>query len=172
MFATRANMLLVANMHELCQFIQDHIQETVHKNVLSKHSNLSTFGQMSLICTHLKLVSRIQTFLHMVQIYKLRIIRLINCILPVLLTLSMSSQIPSSAVEMPGSADVSGLNVQFGALDFGSEAGSGVVDMTQMESAREQAPAPAPISVPTAVPTQQPQSSLFSKPGSMRWVYV
>ncbi|XP_051508597.1 ubiquitin-associated protein 2b isoform X2 [Myxocyprinus asiaticus] len=32
------------------------------------------------------------------------------------------SKIPSSAVEMPGSTDVSGLNVQFGALDFGSEA--------------------------------------------------
>uniref|UniRef100_A0A8C2AVW3 Ubiquitin associated protein 2a n=1 Tax=Cyprinus carpio TaxID=7962 RepID=A0A8C2AVW3_CYPCA len=32
-----------------------------------------------------------------------------------------TSKIPASAVEMPGSADVSGLNVQFGALDFGSE---------------------------------------------------
>ncbi|KFO73855.1 Ubiquitin-associated protein 2, partial [Cuculus canorus] len=31
------------------------------------------------------------------------------------------SKIPSSAVEMPGSADVTGLNVQFGALEFGSE---------------------------------------------------
>ncbi|XP_018100118.1 ubiquitin-associated protein 2 isoform X5 [Xenopus laevis] len=30
-------------------------------------------------------------------------------------------KIPASAVEMPGSADVSGLNVQFGALEFGSE---------------------------------------------------
>ncbi|XP_040011391.1 ubiquitin-associated protein 2-like isoform X2 [Xiphias gladius] len=81
------------------------------------------------------------------------------------------SKIPSSAVEMPGSADISGLNVQFGALDFGSEAGSGTVDMAQMELAREQAPAqapaPAPLSVPTAVPTQQPQSSLFSKPGTV-----
>ncbi|XP_072453111.1 ubiquitin-associated protein 2 isoform X24 [Notamacropus eugenii] len=33
-----------------------------------------------------------------------------------------SSKIPASAVEMPGSADVPGLNVQFGALEFGSEA--------------------------------------------------
>lgn len=85
-------------------------------------------------------------------------------------------QIPSSAVEMPGSADISGLNVQFGALDFGSEAGSGTVEMAQTELASEQAPAqapaPAPLTVPTAVPTQQPQSSLFSKPGSMRWVYA
>nr|XP_046243492.1 ubiquitin-associated protein 2-like isoform X2 [Scatophagus argus] len=81
------------------------------------------------------------------------------------------SKIPSSAVEMPGSADISGLNVQFGALDFGSEAGSGAVDMAQTESAREQAPAQAPASapmpVPAAVPAQQQQSSLFSKPGSM-----
>ncbi|XP_030273136.1 ubiquitin-associated protein 2-like isoform X1 [Sparus aurata] len=81
------------------------------------------------------------------------------------------SKIPSSAVEMPGSADISGLNVQFGALDFGSEAGSGTVEMAQTELASEQAPAqapaPAPLTVPTAVPTQQPQSSLFSKPGSM-----
>lgn len=69
---------------------------------------------------------------------------------------------------MPGSADVSGLNVQFGALDFGSEAG-GTVDMGQTESAREQAPAPA-APAPILVPTQQPQSSLFSKPGPMRYV--
>ncbi|XP_063753773.1 ubiquitin-associated protein 2-like isoform X2 [Eleginops maclovinus] len=84
------------------------------------------------------------------------------------------SKIPSSAVEMPGSTDIPGLNVQFGALDFGSEAGSGAVDMGQKESAREQAltqgqapAAPVAMSVPTAVPTQQQQSSLFSKPGSM-----
>lgn len=30
-------------------------------------------------------------------------------------------QIPALAVEMPGSADISGLNLQFGALQFGSE---------------------------------------------------
>uniref|UniRef100_UPI003AAEA4E9 ubiquitin-associated protein 2-like isoform X1 n=1 Tax=Centroberyx gerrardi TaxID=166262 RepID=UPI003AAEA4E9 len=79
------------------------------------------------------------------------------------------SKIPSSAVEMPGSTDISGLNVQFGALDFGSEASGGAVDMGQAESAREQVPAPAPvpIAVSTPVPTQQPQSSLFSKPGSV-----
>ncbi|XP_038558861.1 ubiquitin-associated protein 2-like isoform X1 [Micropterus salmoides] len=78
------------------------------------------------------------------------------------------SKIPSSAVEMPGSADIAGLNVQFGALDFGSEAGSGTVDMAQTESAQAPAPAPAAI-MPghTTVPTQQPQSSLFSKPGAV-----
>ncbi|KAG8505890.1 Ubiquitin-associated protein 2 [Galemys pyrenaicus] len=32
-----------------------------------------------------------------------------------------TSKTPASAVEMPGSADVTGLNVQFGALEFGSE---------------------------------------------------
>ncbi|KAI1240244.1 hypothetical protein IHE44_0011702 [Lamprotornis superbus] len=37
-------------------------------------------------------------------------------------TISMDNQaIPASAVEMPGSADMTGLNVQFGALEFGSE---------------------------------------------------
>ncbi|XP_060894904.1 ubiquitin-associated protein 2-like [Labrus mixtus] len=84
------------------------------------------------------------------------------------------SKIPSSAVEMPGSADIPGLNLQFGALDFGPEAGSGTVDMAQAESAREQAPAqapapaaPAPMSVTSTVPIQQPQSSLFSKPGTV-----
>lgn len=32
-----------------------------------------------------------------------------------------ASKVPVSAVEMPGSADIPGLNVQFGALEFGSE---------------------------------------------------
>ncbi|KAL0962539.1 hypothetical protein UPYG_G00341420 [Umbra pygmaea] len=34
---------------------------------------------------------------------------------------SLSSKIPATAVEMPGSSDISGLNLQFGALQFGSE---------------------------------------------------
>ncbi|XP_070622395.1 ubiquitin-associated protein 2-like isoform X4 [Erythrolamprus reginae] len=34
---------------------------------------------------------------------------------------SLTSKIPVLAVEMPGSADISGLNLQFGALQFGSE---------------------------------------------------
>ncbi|XP_043087742.1 ubiquitin-associated protein 2-like, partial [Puntigrus tetrazona] len=58
--------------------------------------------------------------------------------------------IPSSAVEMPGSADVSGLNVQFGALDFGSE--STVENLNQSESSCQE---PAAAS--------QTQSSLYSK---------
>ncbi|XP_075954900.1 ubiquitin-associated protein 2-like isoform X1 [Anarhichas minor] len=78
-----------------------------------------------------------------------------------------SSKIPSSAVEMPGSADIPGLNFQFGALDFGSVAGSGTVAMAQAEPAREHALTQGPAPVPMPGPTQQPQSSLFSKPGSM-----
>lgn len=68
-----------------------------------------------------------------------------------------------------------GLNVQFGALDFGSETSSAMADMAQTETGRDQGPAQVPasasMSAPTAVSTQQPQSSLFPKPGSIRWVY-
>lgn len=60
-------------------------------------------------------------------------------------------QIPSSAVEMPGSADVSGLNVQFGALDFASEA---AVERTGQFETSSQEPAP---------PLTQTQSNLYSK---------
>lgn len=62
----------------------------------------------------------------------------------------LPSKIPSSAVEMPGSADVFGLNVQFGALDFGSE--STVENINQSESSFQE---------PVATP--QTQSSLYSK---------
>lgn len=74
---------------------------------------------------------------------------------------------------MPGSADVSGLNVQFGALDFGSEASSGTSDMAQTEMGREHTAtqAPAAMPVPAAAPTQQPQNSLFSKPGAVRYMF-
>lgn len=60
------------------------------------------------------------------------------------------SKIPSSAVEMPGSADMFGLNVQFGALDFGSE--STVENLNQSERSCQE-----PVSAP------QTQSSLYSK---------
>uniref|UniRef100_W5K120 Ubiquitin associated protein 2b n=1 Tax=Astyanax mexicanus TaxID=7994 RepID=W5K120_ASTMX len=65
------------------------------------------------------------------------------------------SKIPSSAVEMPGSADVSGLNVQFGALDFASE--SAVESPSQSEASSQEM-------APTAQPTQ---SSLYSKPSTV-----
>uniref|UniRef100_A0A8C1MMV4 Ubiquitin associated protein 2b n=1 Tax=Cyprinus carpio TaxID=7962 RepID=A0A8C1MMV4_CYPCA len=64
------------------------------------------------------------------------------------------SKIPSSAVEMPGSADVSGLNVQFGALDFGSE--STVENLNQSESSCQE-----PVSAP------QTQNSLYPKPSAI-----
>uniref|UniRef100_A0A671MTJ8 Ubiquitin-associated protein 2-like n=1 Tax=Sinocyclocheilus anshuiensis TaxID=1608454 RepID=A0A671MTJ8_9TELE len=66
-----------------------------------------------------------------------------------------TSKIPASAVEMPGSADVSGLNVQFGALDFGSE--SALPDFGQSENCNSE-----PIREAVVVP--QSQSSLYSKP--------
>ena len=53
------------------------------------------------------------------------------------------AQIPSSAVEMPGSVDVSsGLNVQFGALDFASEPIS--METTQPDSSSDSAQDPIP----------------------------
>ncbi|KAF7663688.1 hypothetical protein LDENG_00203790 [Lucifuga dentata] len=75
-----------------------------------------------------------------------------------------TSKIPSTAVEMPGSADVPGLNLQFGALDFGSESALpdfGVVDNCVSGPSRESTPAPAP---PAPGPGTQSQSSLYSKP--------
>uniref|UniRef100_A0A8C8S5Q5 Ubiquitin associated protein 2 n=1 Tax=Pelusios castaneus TaxID=367368 RepID=A0A8C8S5Q5_9SAUR len=59
-----------------------------------------------------------------------------------------TSKIPASAVEMPGSADVTGLNVQFGALEFGSE-----------PSLPEFGSAPSNENI-----SQVPSNSLYSKP--------
>ncbi|TKS70914.1 Ubiquitin-associated protein 2 [Collichthys lucidus] len=77
-----------------------------------------------------------------------------------------TSKIPSTAVEMPGSADVPGLNLQFGALDFGSESALpefGVVDNCVSAASRESTPAPAPAA-PAPGPGTQSQTSLYSKP--------
>lgn len=74
---------------------------------------------------------------------------------------------------MPGSADMSGLNVQFGALDFGSEAGSVATDVSQTELSREHGLSLAQTSIPTsaaAVSTQQQQSSIFPKQGAVRYI--
>ncbi|XP_060676799.1 ubiquitin-associated protein 2-like isoform X5 [Hemiscyllium ocellatum] len=59
---------------------------------------------------------------------------------------SIASKIPSSAVEMPASADIAGLNLQFGALQFGSE---------PMLAEYEATPA-------TSVAASQPQSSPYT----------
>uniref|UniRef100_UPI00398E8AAF ubiquitin-associated protein 2-like n=1 Tax=Pristiophorus japonicus TaxID=55135 RepID=UPI00398E8AAF len=59
---------------------------------------------------------------------------------------SISSKIPSSAVEMPASADIAGLNLQFGALQFGSEPMLSEYDSTPT----------------TSVLVSQPQTSLYT----------
>uniref|UniRef100_A0A668UCU3 UBA domain-containing protein n=1 Tax=Oreochromis aureus TaxID=47969 RepID=A0A668UCU3_OREAU len=77
-----------------------------------------------------------------------------------------TSKIPSTAVEMPGSADVPGLNLQFGALDFGSESALpefGVVDNCVSAASRESTSAPA-SAPPATGPGAQSQTSLYSKP--------
>lgn len=58
---------------------------------------------------------------------------------------------------MPGSADMSGLNVQFGALDFGSE--SALPDFGQPENCSSEATREVVVPVP-----QTQSSSLYSKP--------
>uniref|UniRef100_A0A8C4IMG6 Ubiquitin associated protein 2a n=1 Tax=Dicentrarchus labrax TaxID=13489 RepID=A0A8C4IMG6_DICLA len=73
-----------------------------------------------------------------------------------------TSKIPSTAVEMPGSADVPGLNLQFGALDFGSESALpefGVVDNCVSAASRESTPAPA-----SAPPAPGPGTQSQTKP--------
>ncbi|KAF3856013.1 hypothetical protein F7725_016736 [Dissostichus mawsoni] len=77
----------------------------------------------------------------------------------------VGQRIPATAVEMPGSAEVPGLNLQFGALDFGSESAMpefGIVDNCVSQS-RESTPAPAPT-LPAPGPGIQSQTSLYSKP--------
>ncbi|XP_029990307.1 ubiquitin-associated protein 2a [Sphaeramia orbicularis] len=77
-----------------------------------------------------------------------------------------TSKIPSTAVEMPGSADIPGLNLQFGALDFGSESALpefGVVDNCVSAASRESTPAPS-TAPPAPGPGTQSQTSLYSKP--------
>ncbi|XP_035537137.1 ubiquitin-associated protein 2-like [Morone saxatilis] len=63
---------------------------------------------------------------------------------------SITTKIPAMAVEMPGSADISGLNLQFGALQFGSEP-----VLPEYESAPT-----------TATPANQVQNSLYTSASS------
>ncbi|KAM4631139.1 ubiquitin-associated protein 2-like isoform 2-T3 [Polymixia lowei] len=63
---------------------------------------------------------------------------------------SITTKIPAMAVEMPGSADISGLNLQFGALQFGSEP-----VLPEYDSS------PA-----TTTPVNQVQNSLYNSPSS------
>lgn len=74
-----------------------------------------------------------------------------------------TSKIPMSAVEMPGSADISGLNVQFGALDFGSE--SAMPDFSATPEACAAVTSSSNMEAPRESPVvSQTQSSLYSKP--------
>uniref|UniRef100_A0A672TCX6 Ubiquitin-associated protein 2-like n=1 Tax=Sinocyclocheilus grahami TaxID=75366 RepID=A0A672TCX6_SINGR len=61
---------------------------------------------------------------------------------------SITTKIPALAVEMPGSADISGLNLQFGALQFGSEPVLPEYD--------------ASAAVATTTPGNQGQNSLYT----------
>ncbi|KAG9469286.1 hypothetical protein GDO78_020897 [Eleutherodactylus coqui] len=63
---------------------------------------------------------------------------------------SLTSKIPALAVEMPGTADITGLNLQFGALQFGSEP-----VLPEYES-----------SPTTNTSVSQPQNSLYTSPAS------
>ncbi|XP_022602953.1 ubiquitin-associated protein 2-like isoform X5 [Seriola dumerili] len=63
---------------------------------------------------------------------------------------SITTKIPAMAVEMPGSTDISGLNLQFGALQFGSE---------PVLSEYESTPT-------TTTPANQVQNSLYTSPSS------
>uniref|UniRef100_A0A8C6SJ27 Ubiquitin associated protein 2-like n=1 Tax=Neogobius melanostomus TaxID=47308 RepID=A0A8C6SJ27_9GOBI len=63
---------------------------------------------------------------------------------------AITTKIPAMAVEMPGSADISGLNLQFGALQFGSEP-----VLPEYEST------PA-----VTTPANQVQNSLYTSPNS------
>ncbi|KAM3595788.1 uncharacterized protein V6R79_002716 [Siganus canaliculatus] len=68
---------------------------------------------------------------------------------------SITTKIPAMAVEMPGSTDISGLNLQFGALQFGSEP-----VLQEYESAPT-----------TATPANQIQNSLYTSPNSQMDLY-
>nr|XP_029519644.1 ubiquitin-associated protein 2-like isoform X3 [Oncorhynchus nerka] len=63
---------------------------------------------------------------------------------------SITTKIPAMAVEMPGSADISGLNLQFGALQFGSEP-----VLQEYDSAN---------TTTTTTPGSQVQNSLYTSP--------
>ncbi|XP_073339346.1 ubiquitin-associated protein 2-like isoform X2 [Pagrus major] len=68
---------------------------------------------------------------------------------------SITTKIPAMAVEMPGSTDISGLNLQFGALQFGSEP-----VLPEYESAPT-----------TTTPANQVQNSLYTSPNSQMDLY-
>uniref|UniRef100_A0A3Q1JGC3 UBA domain-containing protein n=1 Tax=Anabas testudineus TaxID=64144 RepID=A0A3Q1JGC3_ANATE len=64
---------------------------------------------------------------------------------------SITTKIPAMAVEMPGSSDITGLNLQFGALQFGSEP-----VLPEYESTPS-----------TTTPANQVQNSLYTNPNRL-----
>ncbi|XP_072284724.1 ubiquitin-associated protein 2-like isoform X5 [Pyxicephalus adspersus] len=78
---------------------------------------------------------------------------------------SLTSKIPALAVEMPGTADISGLNLQFGALQFGSEPvlqeyeSSPTTNAAVSQSQNSLYTSPASESSNSAVSSQNPESA-------------
>ncbi|XP_018426090.1 PREDICTED: ubiquitin-associated protein 2-like [Nanorana parkeri] len=78
---------------------------------------------------------------------------------------SLTSKIPALAVEMPGTADISGLNLQFGALQFGSEPvlqeyeSSPTTNATVSQTQNSLYTSPASESSSSAVSSQSPESA-------------
>ncbi|XP_073422936.1 ubiquitin-associated protein 2-like isoform X4 [Dendrobates tinctorius] len=78
---------------------------------------------------------------------------------------SLTSKIPALAVEMPGTADMAGLNLQFGALQFGSEPvlpeyeSSPSTNTTVSQAQSNLYTSPASESSSSAVSSQSPESA-------------
>ncbi|XP_056402479.1 ubiquitin-associated protein 2-like isoform X10 [Hyla sarda] len=78
---------------------------------------------------------------------------------------SLTSKIPALAVEMPGTADISGLNLQFGALQFGSEPvlpeyeSSPTTNTTVSQSQNSLYTSPASDASSSVVSSQSPESA-------------
>uniref|UniRef100_A0A8C6Y814 Ubiquitin associated protein 2 n=1 Tax=Naja naja TaxID=35670 RepID=A0A8C6Y814_NAJNA len=73
------------------------------------------------------------------------------------------SKIPSSAVEMPGSTDVSGLNVQFGALEFGLEPA-----VSEFGPASSYESSPAPNNILYTKPVNEPLNTSLPMPNTVQ----
>ncbi|XP_053331035.1 ubiquitin-associated protein 2-like isoform X3 [Spea bombifrons] len=80
---------------------------------------------------------------------------------------SLTSKIPALAVEMPGTADISGLNLQFGALQFGSEPvlpeyESPTTNVTVSQTQDSLYTSPTSETVSSVVSSQTPESAYQS----------
>uniref|UniRef100_A0A6Q2XUE1 UBA domain-containing protein n=1 Tax=Esox lucius TaxID=8010 RepID=A0A6Q2XUE1_ESOLU len=79
-------------------------------------------------------------------------------------------QIPATAVEMPGSADISGLNLQFGALQFGSEpvlseydsVAAATTTSSQVQNSLYTSSRKAPPNLPPGVPPLLPNPYIMA----------